>query len=423
MHSIKGDKTMKSAVLRMLILLIVGTVLLSAGSAALAQMGPPAGTCEVLSGEDSLTIPVVVKGTYVVITAEINGQEIGLILDTGMPVHGVLLHEGPGGDTYGLEYASKAPIMGAGGGQVEADLAMGVQIKLPGLVLKDQMAIVMPYALDRYMVFIREGLHGVIGLSLFDRFVVTIDYDKSVIVLTKPESYSPPSDAEMLPITLRRNVPFLSCSAQMPDGSTVPMNLVVDCGHARSLALNVGSQESIVPPADALHGRIGIGATGEILGHVGRIPKLKIGSYTFENIVASFLSGPRTGPASIEEEGNLGAEILRRFRVAFDYENERMIFEPGRSMVDPFEHDMSGLEVSRLEDGSFTVDRITPASAAEHGRLGSGDIIVEILGRPAGEVSLIEFREMMKQEGEKVALGVIHEGKKRTVTLTLKRQI
>jgi hypothetical protein len=45
------------------------------------------------------------------------------------------------------------------------------------------------------------------------------------------------------------------------------------------------------------------------------------------------------------------------------------------------------------------------------------------MGRPAGDVGLIEFREMMKAEGNEVTLGVDRSGKKRTVTLTLRRQI
>jgi len=414
---------MVNSVLRRLVPFFLGVLLLSGCPAVRAQMGPPPGTCEITSGEASVTIPFKLIGNYVVLPAEINGREIGLILDTGMPAHGVLLHRGLDGDAYGLDFAGKAPVMGVGGGRVVADLAMGVEVGLPGLVFKDQMAIVMPYDFGRYAVFPREGMHGVIGLSLLDRFVVEVDYDKGVLILTKPASYSPPRDAEILSIELRRNLPFLACSAQMPGGETVPLNLVLDCGHSRALALNVGTQESIVLPPNAVESRVGIGATGEISGHVGRIPMLKIGGHAFEDVVASFVSGPRTGPASAEEEGNLGAEILRRFRVAFDYGNERIVLEPGKSMRDPFEHDMSGLEVSRTEDGAFAIDRVAQGCAAEDAGLTVDDVILEIMDRPAGDVGLIEFGEMMKKDGRKVTLEVVRGDAKRTVTMRLKRRI
>ena len=414
---------MVKAVLLRLILPFLGVLLLSACPAVRAQMGPPPGTFEITSGEASVTIPFKLIGSYVVLPAEINDREIGLVLDTGMPAHGVLLHQGPEGNAYGLDFAGKAPVMGVGGGRVVADLAVGVEVNLPGLVFKDQMAIVMPYDFDRYAVFPREGMHGVIGLSLFDRFVVEVDYDEGVLVLTRPESYSPPRDAEILPIALRRNMPSLACFAQMPDGETVPVNLVVDCGHSRALALNVDAQESIVLPPNAIESRIGIGATGEISGHVARVPMLKIGEYEFEDVVTSFVSGPRTGPASAEEEGNLGAEILRRFRPAFDYANERIVLEPGKSIGDPFEHDMSGLEVSRMEDGAFAIDRIAQGCAAEDAGLTVDDVIIEIMNLPAGDVGLIEFGEMMKKVGEEVKLVVARGETKRTVTITLRRRI
>jgi hypothetical protein len=406
-----------------LLLAAAGIVILATGPASWAQMGPPPGTCEITSGEKSVRIPFKLIGTYAVLPAELGGRTIGLVLDTGMPAHGVLLHAGSEADTYGLAFVGKAPVRGAGGGTVVSDLAVGVQINLPGVVLKDQMAIVMPYAIDRHGAFSREGLHGVIGLSLFDRFVVHIDYDERVIVLQEPDSYTPPAEAEILPFTFRRNIPLLTCSARMPGGSTATINLVVDSGNSQALVLNVGSQESIAIPSAAVETRIGTGATGDIVGHAGRIPWLKIGSHRFENVIASFKSKPETGAAAEEAEGILGAEILRRFKVTFDYGRKRLILRPGSSLSKPFECDMSGLDVSRREDGRLAINRVVRASAAEEAGLGPQDIIEEVMGRPAGDVGLIEFREMMKTEGNKVTLGVDRLGKKRTVTLTLRRQI
>jgi C-terminal processing protease CtpA/Prc len=84
---------------------------------------------------------------------------------------------------------------------------------------------------------------------------------------------------------------------------------------------------------------------------------------------------------------------------------------------------MSGLDVSRREDGRLAINRVVRASAAEEAGPGPQDIVEEVMGRPAGDVGLIEFREMMKTEGNKVTLGVDRLGKKRAVMLTLRRQI
>jgi hypothetical protein len=389
-----------------------------------AQMGPPPGTYEITSGEKSVTIPFTLKGTYVLFTAEIAGKEIGLVLDTGMPANGVFLHAGPDGYMYGLESVGQAGVKGASGDMVMSDIATGLQIDLPGLVLRDQSAIIMPYALDRHLVFTREGMPGVIGLSLFGQFVVEIDYDKKVVVLTEPDAYTAPEDAEVIPLTFNyRAVPQMSCSVQMSDGSWVQREVVIDCGHARALALTAGVHESIIVPVGAIETRIGIGATGPLMGHIGRIPALTVGSHTFENVVASFRAGGGDSALVGGKEGNLGAEILSRFRVTFDYENERMLLVPGDRLDEPFEHDMSGLEVSRIEDGTFVIDLVVPGSVAEEAGISAGDVIVEIMGRPAGDIGRTEFRELMKTAGEVVSLVVLSEGETRTVKLTLRRQV
>ena len=41
--------------------------------------------------------------------------------------------------------------------------------------------------------------------------------------------------------------------------------------------------------------------------------------------------------------GNIGNEILRRFKVTFDYSRAQMILEPNNAIDQPDEFDMSGL--------------------------------------------------------------------------------
>ena len=140
---------MKRDVIRKPILVLVGFLLLTACRTSWAQMGPPPGTYEITSGETSVTIPFRLMGTYVLLSAKIGGEEVGLVLDTGMPANGVVLHAGPEGDNYGLEFAGKAGVMGADGGRVNADLASGVRIDLPvgGLSLLCQQTLLVTAAL------------------------------------------------------------------------------------------------------------------------------------------------------------------------------------------------------------------------------------------------------------------------------------
>jgi len=44
-----------------------------------------------------------------------------------------------------------------------------------------------------------------------------------------------------------------------------------------------------------------------------------------------------------DNDGPIGNEILRRFKVTIDYSRQRMMLEPNAHFSDPFENDMSGI--------------------------------------------------------------------------------
>ena len=393
--------TSKVAVILM-ILFLIGSLLLD------AQQGPPPGSYRILSDSGRVTVPFELVGNHVVLSVEINGRKLGLILDTGMPADGAILYGGPQIDELGFEYVAQSPILGAGGDgkPILADVAMGVTIGLPDLELTDQMVVVMPYDSYQHQTFAEEGQDGIIGYALFSRFVVEIDYDNEVITLTEPDKFKYEGSGQEFPIAFRNRFPFITCIGEMLGGARISMDLVVDIGHTHALSLNVGSHQEIIPPENAIETRIGRGVSGEVLGHVGRIKTLHFGKYELRDLVTSFRSGPRKGSAQLEKEGNLGAEALRRFNVIFDYANDGMILEPNSHFKDQFEHDMSGMVYSKTGKGMFRIDRIIPDSPASESGLKVNDLLIEINGRPANQLRTADLSHLLKKDGEEITLVV-----------------
>ncbi len=370
-------------------------------------------------------MPFELVDNHVVLSAEINGRKLGLILDTGMPAHGAILHGGPKIDELGLKYAGQAPVLGAGGDgkPILADVAMGVTIGLSDLELTDQMVVVMPYDSCQHQSFVEEGKDGIIGYALFSRFAVRIDYDNEVITLTEPDKFEYQVSGQELPITFRNQFPFITCMAEMLGGARMSVDLVVDIGHSQALSLNVGLHEEVIPPENAIQTRIGSGVGGEVLGHVGRIKALHLGKYTLSNLVTSFRSGPRKGPAQLEKEGNLGAEALRRFNVIFDYGNDRMILEPNSHFNDAFDYDMSGMVYSKTGKGMFRIDRIIPNSPASESGLKVNDLLIEVNGRAANQFRMADLSRSFKRDGEEINLVVSRGEEQIRFRLKLRRLI
>jgi C-terminal processing protease CtpA/Prc len=115
-------------------------------------------------------------------------------------------------------------------------------------------------------------------------------------------------------------------------------------------------------------------------------------------------------------------EILRRFKVIVDYSRRRMILEPTAHFAEPYEIDMSGIELVADGDDLLIDDVDENSSAAEAGVQG-GDILLAINGRPAVEFSLDQIHTMFMQDGKEYLLSLKRNAKVLQIRLKLKRII
>jgi C-terminal processing protease CtpA/Prc len=123
--------------------------------------------------------------------------------------------------------------------------------------------------------------------------------------------------------------------------------------------------------------------------------------------------------------GVIGAEILPRFKLIFDYPRGRMIIEPNGTFRAPYEFDMSGLFITS-EGGSskaFKVYSIIKGSPATEAGI-RGDVIDAIDERPASKFTLDQVRQLFKEaEGKEHSLSIRGDGKLHTAKLRLRRLI
>ena len=380
---------------------------------------PASGAYRMLTEAGKTKIPFEFISNHVVIPVKLEGKTLDLILDTGMPLDGVLLFGSETVSDLALEYVGKAPVMGVGGHKVMADLAMGVSLTLPGVEFSNQMALVMPQdsTLSRHF----EGKDGVIGNTLFSRLVVGIDHDNMEITLTEPDRFEYAGPGTELPLRIDR-YPFLSCEADIIGAETVPLELVVDTGNGAALTLNVGAREGLGLPDKVIeyHTR-SVGQ--EIPRLAGRIERLQLGPYILRDLLASFRTPAHEQAPPWERSGGLGQDVLRRFNTLFDYTHGRIILEPNGHFDEPFEFNMAGIQFSRTSKGGFEVSRVVPGSPADRAGVRLGDHIIRLNGRPTSELSMDDAEQMMRQEGKAITLDIRRGNESLQLDLTLERLI
>jgi membrane-associated protease RseP (regulator of RpoE activity) len=178
-----------------------------------------------------------------------------------------------------------------------------------------------------------------------------------------------------------------------------------------------GLDQSLGAGVDVMSGGFG----GTFRTRVTRAKSLAIGPYSWTKPLVS-LSGAESGAfASEDYAGNVGNQILERFKVTLDYERRMLHLEPGAAYKKPDSFTRSGLQLAKI-DGVVRIAQVVPGSPAAKARLEPGDEVVEIAGRPASTYTAESAAEVLDRgkSGRKVKLVIARDGKHRKVKLKLR---
>jgi membrane-associated protease RseP (regulator of RpoE activity) len=329
-----------------------------------------------------------------------------LVLDTGMPIPGVILFEGPRVEALHLaDSGHRVRISGAGGDEdagSDAAMATGVAVSAGKWSVEKTSALVIapPPGFP-------PGIDGVIGGELFFHHVVRIDTAAGRIELFDAKTWTPPEGACVLPLDRVGNKIFVDVKVALGDEEPRSAHVVVDTGATHALSLNSLGSARFAPPESAIATQIRRGASGVVLGKVGRARRVQIGSFVLDGVVTTFPVAKHQNPGGEDfHDGNLGEEILRRFDVTFDYAGNRMVLEKAASFGEPFEHEMAGLVLDWEKDGGLVVRKVLPGSPAQEAGIEEGDRIRSIDGRSVADLGEQGFRTSLKVDGAEVQVSV-----------------
>lgn len=268
---------------------------------------------------------------------------------------------------------------------------------------------------------------GLVGADILAGFLTCIDYERERVVLRAPAA------AATLPgtrIPLRIDQGYLFVEAELLlHGSEAPLPalLLVDTG-LRMTTFTRPFAEANALAAQCprrVTGVVGFGIGGLSQGVIGRLRGLRLGPLEIASPVVAFSLDTGGVLAAEDFAGILGADVLSRFHLAFDYGGSQLILAPNAGFAVPSEFDMSGIRFAmpgerfeRLE--VFAVYADSPAAEAG---LQPGDKVLAIDGRPAASFTRETLRIYLQREGATVALTTERAGQPRLVTLRLRRLV
>jgi len=224
-------------------------------------------------------------------------------------------------------------------------------------------------------------------------------------------------------------VPLVRVKIMQEGRAATEGNFIADIAVRSAVSFNtpfVDANKLLNPAQKTIQVPLGGGAmVRESKQPIGRVPSIQFGRLTFKNHVAIFFRDKQGVVASPEFDGIIGNEILRRFKVIFDYSRRQMILEPNRYISDLEEYDMSGmLLIAEGEDfKTFKVKQVVENSPAKAAGLLPGDIISEIDGKSVSNITLEQARQMFKQKGRSYRLNIERGERKIQTKIKLRRLI
>ena len=272
-------------------------------------------------------------------------------------------------------------------------------------------------------------LHGLVGVELFLKYVVEIDYTSRLLKLYDPQSYVFSGNGESVPLALRDAHFFVPATIDIPQRGEITGQFLVDTGgcmmtailttgFARKHMLPVPTQKTILDQSVS-----GLGGQTRLL--VGRASSFKIGSAVFSAPLI-YMSQDKGGAlASSEFDGLIGTEILKRFKLIFDYPRQRLILERNARFSEPLEYDMSGMSLRAYGDAfrTFKIHQVLDDSPAREAGLRVGDIVEAIDSVPASRLTLEQLLQMMRVPDREYQLIIKTGGDSRTVKMKTRRLI
>jgi hypothetical protein len=148
---------------------------------------------------------------------------------------------------------------------------------------------------------------------------------------------------------------------------------------------------------------------------------LVLGPFRISNEVLSYYGAqPRGSEHTRSVAAITGEPLLSRFDLRFDYARGRLWMK-ALPTADPVPFNRSGLNLLKLEDGSFRVASVIPASPAAEAGVQTGVILAEVDGRPSQSLSRADALAIFQQPaGTAVAIALRDSPLQPTRVLTVR---
>ncbi len=221
-----------------------------------------------------------------------------------------------------------------------------------------------------------EKIDGIIGYSVFSRYIIKLNYDSLHIEFWTKGSIKLPRGGFLF----RPQITTLPVvSARVRDNRQVTARFLYDLGAGANLILTTDfvRDSAILHHKRKVYAKQAEGLGGKIDMNMSVIKEIRFGPYRFRNVPVYIFEDEYNVTSYPHLGGIIGNDLLRRFNAVIDYEKKSFHLVPNSHFAEPFDYAYSGIELYYI-DGQILIGDVAKGSPAEKCGLLEGDIVIAV---------------------------------------------
>jgi len=165
---------------------------------------------------------------------------------------------------------------------------------------------------------------------------------------------------------------------------------------------------------------LGIGINGDIFGDRSKITRFRLDSFNLNEVKVAYPDSVGSYKILVDANriGSIGGELLKRFKVTFDYPNKQITLKKSSNTYSQFYYNLSGIEL-QYKGENLMREKVSSYNGRE-----SSNSNNQNSGKRVGDIGLYEIMYLFqKKPGSKIKLGVLRDGIKHNYKFTLKKAV
>ncbi len=350
-----------------------------------------------------ITIPFELASRHIILKVRINGSRpLAFVLDTG---DRYAIVDFDRARELGLRLEGQIKMGGAGPETAVGAFVREATFSVQGFDGFSQ-PVTMALPIRRMAPKLGQDFDGIIGHDFIKQFVVELDYQSREMKLHNKDSFSYSGPGQSVPIKIdSAGHPIVEAEVTPVGAAPIKGKFVVDIGSGLALALHspiVSERNLLGPHAKTIKALGAGGAGGRVTGQIGRVAELKIGTFAIKEPITLFAEDNAGAFANSALMGNIGAQVMNKFRVFLDYGRDRIILEPNSTFAKPFDRAFTGLSIEAHGNDyrTFRITDVLENSPASEKLFLRDDVITAIDGKPAVQFTLSKLNELFERPVE-----------------------